>query len=556
MRKKILQVVFVMSVMLGLTVTAHAGSGMCGEDVTWNYDSSTNTLTISGSGDMYDYSSDLPPWEDDVGNTNNVKTVRFEMGVTSVGEYAFAGYRGLTTVDLGYVKKIGAGAFRACRSLENIEMPSTIESIGRYAFWRCDSLTSMKIPANTTYIGDSAFVQCRGLQAFEVDHFNSSFTGVDGVIYDKDMKELVAYPTGRDIQNYAIRSGTESARYGAFNGAAIDTLTIPSSLTDANGAFIGCECLKYEVEDGNSDYTASGGVLFNADMTELVAYPGAAPGAYEIPSSVTKIGDDAFCGSDGLTQVTIPGNVKEIGYEAFFESVSLSSVRILDGVEKIGDYAFDLCESLRTVEIAGSVEEIGDYAFDQCTSLENLSLKNGLKTIWDGAFYGCRRLESVELPKSLEYIGDDAFGDCSLHELTIPLSLTYIGSGAFSGCPLDNVYYQGTRGEFEDLTYYSGIDDYDPLVHCVEMSAENVGGNFVVTLTYDEPLDKSNYVLYAAQYEYDENNDCGRLKALNIGTAADTEGGITITVPYPETNNDDYRVMLWNGNMKPINMEY
>ena len=120
MRKKILQVVFVMSVMLGLTVTAHAGSGMCGDNVTWNYDGATHTLTIGGSGDMYDYSSDLPPWEydDDMGNRNNVETVRFEMGVTSVGQNAFELYRGLTTVDLGYVKKSVPERLEAAEALK------------------------------------------------------------------------------------------------------------------------------------------------------------------------------------------------------------------------------------------------------------------------------------------------------------------------------------------------------------------------------------------------------------------------------------------------------
>ena len=58
----ILAILTVISI-IPITASAAAYSGDCGDNVTWSYSGSTQTLTISGTGDMYDYESDNRPWE-------------------------------------------------------------------------------------------------------------------------------------------------------------------------------------------------------------------------------------------------------------------------------------------------------------------------------------------------------------------------------------------------------------------------------------------------------------------------------------------------------------
>ena len=129
---------------------AHAAdpSGTCGDNLTWNYDTSTKTLTISGTGAMNDYSSvdynnakvTNAPWKE---YYNTMKTVIISDGVTNIGAYAFRGCSGLTSVSISdSVTSIGGSAFNGCTELINVMIPDSVISINTYAFYNCTKLTS------------------------------------------------------------------------------------------------------------------------------------------------------------------------------------------------------------------------------------------------------------------------------------------------------------------------------------------------------------------------------------------------------------------------------
>ena len=129
--------------LFALPMTAQAEtSGTCGDNLTWVLDDE-GTLTISGTGEMADYSyfDNTSPWG------KQVKNVEIEDGVTSIGEFAFFRCQSLTSVSIpDSVTRIGEEAFGDCIKLTSVAIPSDVTSIGNNAFYGCHRLPHITIP--------------------------------------------------------------------------------------------------------------------------------------------------------------------------------------------------------------------------------------------------------------------------------------------------------------------------------------------------------------------------------------------------------------------------
>ena len=350
-------------------------SGTCGAEgngsnLTWTLDSE-GVLTISGSGDMYNYgSSDFSaPWD---GSRSRVKSVVIADGVTSIGEYAFFYCESLTSVTIpDSVTSIGKYAFFCCTSLASVTIPDSVTSIGRFAFSNCTSLTSVTIPDSVTSIGEYAFYYCKSLTSMTIP---DSVTSISSSTFAS-----CTSLTSVTIPN----SVTSIGEYAFYDCKSLTSVTIPGSVTSIGlYAFASCTSLTgIWVAEGNSHYANdASGVLFNKDKTTLVQCPGAFA-AYTIPDSVTSIGDNTFDHCTSLTSVTIPDSVTSIGEWAFYWCTSLTSVTIPDSVTSIGDNTFDHCTSLTSVTIPDGVTSIGWRAFSNCTSLTDVYYA-GSKAQW------------------------------------------------------------------------------------------------------------------------------------------------------------------------------
>ena len=165
---------------------SETASGTCGNAVTWRFDQTTGTLTLSGSGKMYSYYWEDVPWKD---YQSAIKQVKFSGNITSIGDCAFSDCKNLTGIALpSGVTSIGYEAFYNCTSLPNVTLPSGVTSIGEYAFYDCEKLTSVSLPASLTSIGDSAFSNCRSIKSFEIPKTVTSigkwaFSGCSGITY-------------------------------------------------------------------------------------------------------------------------------------------------------------------------------------------------------------------------------------------------------------------------------------------------------------------------------------------------------------------------------------
>ena len=451
MKKRLLS--FVLAVLMIaslLPATALAAgivdSGTCGAEgdgsnLTWTLDSD-GVLTISGSGDMYDYGLSDAPW---YGSRSRVKSAVIAEGVTSIGSSAFDGCKSLASVTIpDSVTSIGDGAFASCTSLTGIwvaegnshyssdasgvlfnkdkttlvqcpgafsgsyAIPDSVTSIGEQAFMGCTSLTSVTIPDSVTSIGGAAFLDCTSLTSVTIP---DSVTSIGEYAFAKC----------RSLTSVTIPNGVTSIEEHTFDYCtSLTSVTIPDSVTNI-GEYAFAHC---------------------TSLTSVT-----------IPDSVTSIGHGAFYYCKSLTSMTIPDSVTSIGHSAFESCKSLTSVTIPDSVTSIGKQAFYDCTSLTSVTIPNGVTSIGEYAFAHCTSLTSVTIPDSVTSIGYEAFYNCRSLTSVTIPDSVTSIGSYAFSGCSsLTSVTIPDSVTSINNDAFYDCTsLTDVYYAGSEAQWKAI---------------------------------------------------------------------------------------------------------
>jgi len=286
------------------------------------------TLSISGTGAIPNYNNNNSPWN----NWNDyISNVIISDGVSAIGNNAFFGCHNLTSITIpnsvtiiynwtfsgcdmlseinvdanntvyssidgvlfskdektlimypraktghydipNSVATIGYYSIAYCISLTSVTIPNSVTTIDVGAFRGCTNFTSVTIPNSVIRIDTYAFFECDKLSEINVDASNTEYSSVDGVLFSKDKKTLILYPTGKT---------------GHYD--------IPNSVTYIQTwAFQSCTSL--------------------ASVT--------------IPNSVATIGNYAFADCIDLTSVTIPNSVDHFGYQTFYNCISLNEIII------------------------------------------------------------------------------------------------------------------------------------------------------------------------------------------------------------------------------------
>ncbi len=213
--------------------------------------------------------------------------------------------------------------------------PVTVINGSSFTF--CSNVTSVKIPAKVTRIGDHLAGYATSLATYNVDEKNENFCSVDGIVYTKDMKKLVAYPPAYPTTEFTVPSSVEMIGYGSAYTAAIESLIIPDSVTEVEGfAFTYCNSLK----------------------------------SVKLPSGLKSIGYSGF-GNTALESVELPPVLEEMGKNAFNGCRQLKSITVTNPATVIKDGAIPANEGLVIRGYEGSTAqtyaEENNIAFEKIT---------------------------------------------------------------------------------------------------------------------------------------------------------------------------------------------
>ena len=406
-----------------------AADNTCGENATWKIEN--GKLTISGKGAISDYDETDAPWKS---RSDSVTSIVIGSGITRIGSCAFWGMGNVTAVSI----------------------PATVTELGDYAFVECEKITSIKLPDAVKTLPYAAFGDCSSLASVKMS----------GVTH---------------IENYA------------FQGTAIKDFVLGKNLKSMSEyALFGTSIASYNVESGNTAYSAADGVLYSADGSKLIAYPaGSTRTTFSIPSNVKSVESSAFARNSTLKSVDIPEGVTSLGGSAFQEVYQLESVELPDSLTEVGDFVFYGCSGLKKISFGEGLSSTGYQMFEECSSLEALSADDfgGITRIEAMTFTNCNSLSEVTLPDAVDDIGNASFANCfslssfsapgvkeipyqaflndsSLTDVELGEGLTHIYRYSFMGCsslaeitlPASTVYVDPKAFEPETVVHINNPD--------------------------------------------------------------------------------------------------
>lgn len=452
-----------------------------------------------------------------------LRHVVFEPGsrVVNIPDYAFMSNARMYEINIpATVRYIGVGAFEDALFLERIVIAdnSVLDRIGARAFRNTRSLREVIFEGSTNL----EVIYGVALQG----QANAS------VFADHPTLEKIVLPAGlvsvqmrafENISNLKILRFQDSPNFttigaGAFNGLTALTEIILPARTNAgditSAMFIESALLETVgvVNAGaGANYLVYQNVLFNANATTLILFPGARAGAgFVLPAATTTICDDAlititnleaftvaggtnFTATNGVlfrgntlvrypsakrvVTFTVPAHITLVAQHAFRGNRYLESIYFAEGsiIDEIAASSFRELTMLTSVDFGDNATlfTIGAYTFADSFNLAGLRIPGTVMQIGRYAFRGVN-LAFLELGFGMTHIPDFAFAGNPMDYIYIPYTVTHIGEGAFANAVnLYRVTFVGRRDSYGNSITEIGDPTAPMLTHIGDRAFEN-----------------------------------------------------------------------------------
>ena len=416
MKKHFLFIILSLALIAGKS-SATVYTGVCGEHLTWSYDTETAHMTIEGYGELKNTVDSLgwnkqvlqaSSWATDYKTYypyNSCKTISLPEGLTGFSGATFRDWWNLTACEIPEgVTKIPAYLFESCYKLKEIELPNSVDTVGQYAFSNCTTMVKCDLGKGVKYIGQMAFQNCYHLNSVR---WSDCLEEIDGSIFDGE---------------------PDRASYDQNSVATIplrDTLFFPATFR-SNKQISWCLHNSPVIVWNAKNPPASSSVFYN-----LYCYWNGdfifGPDVEFVPTHL--------CQWSRMKKVVLPEGVQWIGQGAFMGNNKLETVVLPSSLTAIYQQAFQNCSKITRIVLPDGMTAVSSSCFAGCTSLARVHLPKGATTIGDNAFSGCIKLQdSLVIPDKVISIGTNAFENWSgLKELSIGKNVVLIGDNAFKG---------------------------------------------------------------------------------------------------------------------------
>lgn len=250
-------------------------------------------------------------------------------------------------------------------------VPEGYESLSLSIMDKCTNLQSIVLPESFVDYEDDLFAKCAALENIVVNEYNEKFASKDGVLYNKDLTEIIYVPSA--IKSFEVPESVENIQLGALkNCKAIESLTLHylgGSLQNHNNHFISYLFGSPKVSNMEKAIPAS---LKKVTLLE---------GEYNV------VDTNAFYAHEYIETIVLPDNIIAFGDHAFFGCVDLKEINVPENVSSIGNWAFFNCKSLTEINLPKALKYVGRFCFRDCEKLETINFE-GTVAEWNAIQFG------------------------------------------------------------------------------------------------------------------------------------------------------------------------
>lgn len=433
----------------GVAADQQPFSGTCGSSASWSVNKETKVLTIRGTGAITEriplrstgYDFDL------VGNPY-VEQIVIEEGITSID---------------------ASRPFLYLQNSSKITLPDTLRNISDTAFCGLKHVQSITIPQGVEQIGDAAFFGNYNLEEIVVEAGNKYYCTVDGVLYTRDRRSLLAFPMNKKIKDgiFVVPEQVREVAPLAFaKQKELLEVVLPDSLEElGGGAFYDCDGLNdinlsdtkvsalpdfdgqamglpnpdslWDMEDAEDsqpsekDYYIMG--TFEGTIIQILILPDsvqeisgaciAGAPIFKLYLGTNYIGGTHFLGIENLRKLQVAeDNTRYMVKDGLLYSKDGTIV-----------YGIPRAKSKKKIVLDEKVQQIAPYAFSEKEEVHIISCQGSLISIGERAFYETQ-IDEFRVNGNVSYIEPYAFYQCELKAFSVTGHVYSIGECAFASC--------------------------------------------------------------------------------------------------------------------------